>query len=318
MTTAPTLIAHWDFDAGLVGQSLDSATNICDVFHGHWEFLPGVNGGRGLRFDGFTTYIDRPAAPFALGASATVEAWAALGAFPWNEAPILDARDDVGGISLAIDDHGRAVAHARFGDDWIIVRPGASLGLRTWHHVAATAGDDGLTLYLDGQAVAHVPCSAPFVAAHAPHLFIGRSRDKVQATGGIRLASHAATDIYLDGILDEIKLHAGALSAEAIAAQFSATSVPESAAIPERRFPTEGTGPGRFGAFYTHLKYYDAWDRRWRVGDHPDVVVRFDNEAYRFLLGDRRGHLVYQRIQRNLGQWHCRLRRADVRQALRL
>jgi Concanavalin A-like lectin/glucanases superfamily len=284
MVANPTLIAHWDFDAGLVGQSLDSATNTCDVFHGAWEFLPGVGGGRGLRFDGFTTYIDRPAAPLALGASATVEGWAALGAFPWNEAPILDARDDAGGISLAIDDHGRAVAHARFGDDWISVRSDASLGLRTWRHVAVTVGGDGLTLYLDGQAVAHVPSSDDFVEASAPHLFIGLSRNKAQATGGIRLASHAATDIYLDGILDEIKVHAQALSADAIAAAFAATSVPETAAIAERRFPTEGTGPGRFGAFYTHLKYYDAWDRRWRVGDHPDVVVRFDEEAYRFVF----------------------------------
>jgi hypothetical protein len=284
MATSSALRAHWEFDAGLVGQSLDSATNSCDVFHGAWEFLPGVNGGRGLRFDGFTTYIDRPAgSPLTLGKAATVEAWVALGAFPWNEAPILDARDDDGGILLAIDDHGRVVAHARFGEEWIEVRSEASLGLRAWRHAAVTAGD-GLTLYLDGQAVAQTATTAEFIEAKAPHLFIGRSRDKAQATGGIRLASHAATDIYLDGILDEIKLHAGALSAEAIAAQFAATSVPESAAIPERRFPTEGTGPGRFGAFYTHMKYYDAWDRRWRVGDHPDVVVRFDNEAYRFVF----------------------------------
>lgn len=284
MVVTHTLRAHWDFDAGLVGQSLDSATNACDIFHGHWEFLPGVNGGRGLRFDGFTTFIDRPEGPLlSLGKAATVEAWVALGAFPWNEAPILDACDDNGGIVLAIDDHGRAVARARFGDDWIEIRSEASLGLRIWHHVAVTAGD-GLTLYLDGQAVASLPASVTFLGAKAPHLFIGRSREKVQATGGIRMASHAATNIYLDGILDEIKVHAEALSTDRMASQFAATSVPQSAAIPERRFPTEGAGPGRFGAFYTHLKYYDAWDRRWRVGDHPDVVVRFDNEAYRFVF----------------------------------
>jgi Concanavalin A-like lectin/glucanases superfamily len=273
------LCAHWDFDAGLVGQSLDSASNTCDVFHGHWEFLPGVNGGRGLRFDGFTTFIDRPAGtPLELGSASTIEAWVALGAFPWNVAPFLDAA----AIMLGVDDHGRAVARARFGDDWFEVRSEASLGLRVWRHVVVTAGD-GLTLYLDGAQVAHTPATTPFAEAETPALFIGRSREKAQATGGIRLASHAATNIYLDGILDEIKVHAGALSADEIAAQFTATTVP-AAAIPERRFPTEGTGPGRFGAFYTRLKYYDAWDRRWRVGDHPDVVVRFDDEAYRFIF----------------------------------
>lgn len=284
MSEAPVLRAHWDFDAGLVGQSLDSATNRCDVFHGHWEFVPGVNGGRCLRFDGFTTFIDRPAGvSLELGQAVTVEAWAALGAFPWNEAPILDARDAQGGIILAIDDHGRAVAHACFGDQWITVRSDASLGLRTWRHVAVSAGD-GLTLYLDGQVVAEAKASSAFVEAATPHLFMGRSRDKARATGGIRPASHGAADIYLDGLLDEIKVYAGALSADVIAAQFAATTVPASVALAERRFPIEGAGPGRFGAFYARLKYYDAWDRRWRVGDHPDVVVRFNDEAYRFIF----------------------------------
>ncbi|WP_207791578.1 LamG domain-containing protein [Sandaracinobacteroides saxicola] len=280
MSQAPILRAHWGFDAGLVGQSLDSATNTCDVFHGHWEFLPGVNGGRGLRFDGFTTFIDRPAGtPLKLGRAATVEAWVTLGAFPWNEAPILDAE----ALTLGIDDHGRAFARARFGDVFVEARSETSLGLRSWHHVAVTA-DDGLALYLDGKAVAHAAAPAAFVEADAPHLYIGRSRGKAQATGGIRLASHAATDIYLDGILDEIKLYAGALPAGQIAAQVAATTLPDNVALPERRFPTEGTGPGRFGAFYTYLRYYDAWDRRWRVGDHPDVVVRFEHEAYRLVF----------------------------------
>ena len=41
------------------------------------------------------------------------------------------------------------------------------------------------------------------------------------------------------------------------------------------RLPRFDTG-GRFGAFYTRLKYYEVWDNLWRFGPYPDVVVGFD------------------------------------------
>ncbi len=36
----------------------------------------------------------------------------------------------------------------------------------------------------------------------------------------------------------------------------------------------------RFCATYTRLKYAPDWDRQWRVGKHPDVVVTFDEGAH--------------------------------------
>ena len=48
--------------------------------------------------------------------------------------------------------------------------------------------------------------------------------------------------------------------------------------------PSGPDGPGKFGAYYTHLKYYDEWDKDWRVADHPDVVVRFENAGYKFVF----------------------------------
>jgi len=64
-------------------------------------------------------------------------------------------------------------------------------------------------------------------------------------------------------------------------------------------FPSGPAGPGRFGAFYTRLKYTLAWDRRWRVGPLADVER----------------HLVHQRVLRDLGRRHGRLRRTHVGQA---
>ena len=49
-------------------------------------------------------------------------------------------------------------------------------------------------------------------------------------------------------------------------------------------FPSGPAGKGRFGAYYTRLKYSLTWDKPWRVGQHPDVVVQFDDHSYKFVF----------------------------------
>ena len=48
--------------------------------------------------------------------------------------------------------------------------------------------------------------------------------------------------------------------------------------------PSDPSGPGRFGAYYTRLKYSLTWDRPWRVGPLADVVVRFDDRDQQLQL----------------------------------
>ncbi|MCL4402439.1 MAG: hypothetical protein M1436_07240, partial [Acidobacteria bacterium] len=48
--------------------------------------------------------------------------------------------------------------------------------------------------------------------------------------------------------------------------------------------PGAPKGPGRFGGYYTRLRYTDEWEYPWRVGDAADVVVRFDGAPYQFIL----------------------------------
>jgi|GEM_PF-3362618 len=45
--------------------------------------------------------------------------------------------------------------------------------------------------------------------------------------------------------------------------------------------------PGRFGAVYCNLKYYEQWNALWRVEGHPDVLVRFDQSPVRFVENPR-------------------------------
>jgi hypothetical protein len=50
------------------------------------------------------------------------------------------------------------------------------------------------------------------------------------------------------------------------------------------KLPAGPEGPGRFGAYYVKLKWDPEWDRPWRVADHPDVVVRFDDGGHRLVF----------------------------------
>jgi hypothetical protein len=48
--------------------------------------------------------------------------------------------------------------------------------------------------------------------------------------------------------------------------------------------PSGPKGKGKFGAYYTQLKYYDEWDALFRVGSHSDVVVQFDDSPIRVVF----------------------------------
>jgi hypothetical protein len=50
------------------------------------------------------------------------------------------------------------------------------------------------------------------------------------------------------------------------------------------KLPSGPDGPGKFGAYYTHLKYDPEWDKNWRVGSEADVVVRFDDGGHRLVF----------------------------------
>ena len=87
----------------------------------------------------------------------------------------------------------------------------------------------------------------------------------------------------LSGIIDDIKVFDTALTASQVKSHYSRVSVgtPD---IQAHRLPTIKKNPGRFGAFYTKLKYHDAWDNLWRVDQDPDVVVCFDNSPVKFIF----------------------------------
>jgi hypothetical protein len=124
--------------------------------------------GGALKFDGFTTVITRPAAAApALRNGFSVEAWIALGAYPWNWCPLVSqAEDGVSGYYIGIDSQGYFGLRCAVAGKWVQVKSDKSsgfrigLGLRRWHHIAAVYDPKHwINLYQDGEVAGKLSVS---------------------------------------------------------------------------------------------------------------------------------------------------------------
>jgi hypothetical protein len=88
----------------------------------------------------------------------------------------------------------------------------------------------------------------------------------------------------IDAIIDEVKIHDQVINIADMRKAVQALKPATPPDIPLRSLPSPAAGSGRFGAYLTHLKFYWEWDDLWRVGDHPDIVVQFDDSPVRMVF----------------------------------
>jgi len=276
----------WKFDDIKDGKTLESVNGEGYTITGNFKSVKGVLG-RGLRFDGLTSYIEKKggAVPRVLG-PVTIEAWVALGAYPLNWSPIVCQQEgNEAGYFFGIDDKGRVCLHAAVGGKWCQLASDEKLKLNRWYHVAGVfKPGSGLSVYIDGDEAGTVQAKGRLRSSAEAAIFMGKYPEKIKPTGGIRENSHMPTDIFFDGIVDEVKIIGRALAVDEIAGEFNKNKPKDTPELPARVLPAGPKGAGPFGAFYTKLKYYDVWDALWRIGDYADVVVRFDEAPYRFVF----------------------------------
>ena len=83
-------VCEWRFDDGVGDLALESVTGArCPIEGPKTLWRKGLSG-TALEFDGYNTVVRLPApkAPAISGGSLTLEGWLALGAYPWNWAPL--------------------------------------------------------------------------------------------------------------------------------------------------------------------------------------------------------------------------------------
>ena len=93
-----------------------------------------------------------------------------------------------------------------------------------------------------------------------------------------------------DGIIDEVVVTDGDMSPLEEAKKLS-QKFGEDSGLSFARLPAAGDMRGKFGAVYANLKYERAWDSLWKVGGHPDVVVRFPDIPVKYVFWRGMGYV---------------------------
>jgi len=290
--------ARWTFDAVNGTTVPDSASNVSDEIHGNFSVAQGVSG-HALEFDGYTTVVVRKAAAAPrIDDAITVEAWIAVAAYPWNSVPIIDQSDEqLRGYSFTLGPRGELAFKVATDGRWLSASSSDyAVPLRKWVHVAGRYNrTDGVTLYIDGQESGRAPLQQP--SAWGARMLSGRitpTRNIDVLIGGVRVPERATnwhrflgtrpSWYSLDGLIDDLKIYDVARSPAAIRDAYASARPAADPPLAARVFPSGPPGPGRFGAYYTELKYYPAWDALWRTGPPADIVVRFDESSARVVF----------------------------------
>lgn len=277
-------VAEWGFDEASGQIAHDAVSGADDTIGGVFKHVPGVSGN-GLRFDGESTVILRElktVPQFATGL--TVDAWVAVNTYPWNWVPIVEnRREEQAGYSFGLDCFGHVGLKVAVHGQWRSLLTDAQLPLKKWTHIAATYDPaKGIALYVNGNSAGQLALQGPLTPAEREDLVIGRARDPILPAQWIH--PKIPVRYSFDGILDDLRIYDRSLPAEEVAMAYSEVHPPRGDVLPWPVLPSGPPGPGRFGAFYTTLKYDEMWDEPRRVAPDSDVVVRFDATPIRLVF----------------------------------
>ncbi|MEY4541899.1 MAG: hypothetical protein RLZZ306_3656, partial [Bacteroidota bacterium] len=246
-----------------------SKSKILGSFH---KSVPGVVGNA-LQIDGNTSYIE-VAQNLNLSGDFSVGAWLALGAYPTHWCPVFDQNiNSKKGFFLGVDAYGHAGVKAYIGGKLVEIQSSEKISLRTWTHIQGVySPTEGLMLFVNGKSVATTKTSGDFEPANTEKILIGKSSIKQKPEGTVRQNGTQPVYMFLDGLIDELKIYDNTLTANEITEYYNKTKPQTTPLIATRSLPLSGAKTGKFGAVYTTLKFYEAWDKPWPVSNQADVV----------------------------------------------
>jgi hypothetical protein len=217
---------------------------------------------------------------------------------------VLQEEDDTG-YFLGLDGYGKPTFKLRVGGKWEQLVVDNVLQRRIWYHVAATYDKTTglMSVYVDGKKIGEKQVAKADIELANEDLKIGKGKNR-RPIRPVR--SNTFSDSYsLDGLIDEVRIYDVALSADQVSKSYQAISKNKdkyTAVDMDKRVLPEGENKGEFGAYYTHLKFYDVWDNLWRFSDHPDVVVEFDKSPAKFIFWRGVGYIPM--MVNDKGQWY--------------
>ncbi|KAA9035636.1 LamG domain-containing protein [Ginsengibacter hankyongi] len=303
----------FSFDEGLGDNVSEKIHKIKDVVPGNKTLWKKGISGTSLDFDGYNTVVSIPPVGRAVasGESLTLEGWIALGAYPWNWAPLVQQGDN-DGYFLGVDSHGYPGVMIKIDTTWeklsVPNKPPYNdanhLALFRWYNLAASYDKTQgvMRLFLDGKEIASKSVGKSGVRTVNTDIRIGKA-------GIMRTPTEGTHDTYpsnfgIDGLIDEVQIYDVALNNNQIAETyrnfFPGKAIANSPDLQKRKFPAPSTN-GEFKGVYTHLPYYETWENMFRFGKFADVVVGFDKLPIKYVFW--RGVSYIPMIVNESGQW---------------
>jgi len=279
-------IIHWNFENNKDRSTLDIVNNVRDTVEGNYEETKGVFG-KGLRLDGFTACIRKEANEITWPEGEfSVEAWVALGNYPWNWCPIITTESaQTEGWRLLLGPLGQISLQVAIDEQWVSCSTEQALmPLRTWMHIVGVyEAYKQMTIYLNGKSIASVPIQGEIKYPRKTTCRIGMVAFPEKPSDIHRTWGTVASYFGIDGIIDELKIYDHILNPSDVTKSYRSVKIikPD---IPPRKLPDIEKNPGIFAAFYTKLKYYPGWDNLWPVEQDPDIVVCFEKSPVKLIF----------------------------------
>ena len=279
---AQELISKWSFDQLKNPLVIENTTNKTDQLLGFYDSVSGIKGNA-IWLDGYTSYIEKDKFGQNLPNNFTITAWVMLEAYPWFRCPVFDLRiNEKEGVFLSIKRDGTLTAGFGQPINWIEI-DGPRLPLKEWVMVSLVVNQNGLSsLYLNDKKIKEIENSPVLRRTFNNKLTIGRNAILEEWWD----YQYTVTDKYsfLDGMIDEVYLYGNSLSTKQIKKLYENQLPLPNVTLQPRVLPSGPPGIGEFGANYTRLNYTKQWDRLWRVGDYPDVLIRFSENNCRLVF----------------------------------
>jgi hypothetical protein len=297
----PAPVGAWRFDEGGGDATVEDVSGHACAIEGHRSLWREGVSGTALLFDGYTSLVTLPGerSP-SPQTGVTLSGWVALGAYPWNWAPIVQKGEEAA-WTLGVDGHGHPGVKVEAGGRWESLVAQARLERYRWYHLAGSYdGSSGeLSIFIDGRLAGKRVLAAAPLGSTRDAIRIGKGTRPLRPVDPVR-ENTFETEYGFDGLIDEVRIHARALGETEVARAYERQR-PGAPDLEYRLLP-EAPSAGRFGARYDHLRFYESWDVLWRFGDYPDVVVSFDRSPARFVFW--RGPAYIPMLVNGEGQWY--------------
>jgi Concanavalin A-like lectin/glucanases superfamily len=212
-------IGKWNFDEGTGTTSADlSGQGHTATLVGGASWTTAGKEGAGLALDGVTGYADVGVSLIDTAQSFTVLSWAKLAVVDSWE--VVASQDDVTGSLFGLKLRGDATNAFDFDVEttdvtnpgFIVAQSSVTAVAQTWVHLAGVYDSSGagtLTVYVNG-VLQETAAIGQSVMASTGHFVVGRG------------LYNGVTGSFVNGTLDEVEVHASALTSAQVAAVYAA------------------------------------------------------------------------------------------------